>query len=138
MLASSDGLNDVGCSASSAPELGLEVPGAQRAEGVVGQGQVGVRLGDRRAGVGEPRRGGAYDVRDLVVDLEARRRGPPSTPPAARRAARASSGGANAAPGSPSACGARGSGPASTDSSSARSPTLRAIGPPTDVLSHWL
>ena len=48
------------------------------------------------------------------------------------------SGGAKAEPGSVSACGARGSGPAITDSSRARSPTLRAIGPPTEVVSHWL
>ena len=47
-------------------------------------------------------------------------------------------GGANDEPGSSRAIGARGSGPAITDSSSARSPTLRAIGPPTEVVSHWL
>ena len=47
-------------------------------------------------------------------------------------------GGANACPGSPSASGTLGSGPASTESSSARSSTVRAIGPPTDVVSHRL
>ena len=46
-------------------------------------------------------------------------------------------GGANVAPGSPSASGTRGSGPASTDSSSARSSTLRAIGPEIPSASHW-
>ena len=40
-------------------------------------------------------------------------------------------------PGSPRANGARGSGPASTDSSSARSPTLRAIGPPVERVSQY-
>jgi len=47
-------------------------------------------------------------------------------------------GGAKAEPGSPRAIGARGSGPARTLSSNATSPTLRASGPPTDVVSHWL
>ncbi len=47
------------------------------------------------------------------------------------------SGGANALPGSPSAVGTRGSGPAITDSSSARSPTVRAIGPDVEVVSQW-
>ncbi len=47
-------------------------------------------------------------------------------------------GGANAWPGSPSARGTLGSGPASTESSRARSSTVRAIGPPTDVVSHRL
>ena len=46
-------------------------------------------------------------------------------------------GGANVAPGSPSASGTRGSGPASTDSSRARSSTLRAIGPEIPSASHW-
>jgi hypothetical protein len=48
------------------------------------------------------------------------------------------SGGANTIPGSPRAVGVLGSGPASTDSSRARSPTLRAIGPLTEVVSHRL
>ena len=47
-------------------------------------------------------------------------------------------GGAKVGPGSPRASGARGSGPAITESRSARSSTLRAIGPPTEVVSHWL
>src|SRR6478735_5278003 len=47
------------------------------------------------------------------------------------------SGGSNEEPGSPSASGARASGPAMTERSRARSPTLRAIGPPTEVVSHW-
>ena len=46
-------------------------------------------------------------------------------------------GGANVAPGSPSASGTRGSGPASTESSRARSSTLRAIGPEIPSASHW-
>ena len=39
-------------------------------------------------------------------------------------------------PGSPNACGARGSGPACTESNSATSATFRAIGPPTEVVSQ--
>ena len=46
-------------------------------------------------------------------------------------------GGAKVAPGSPSASGTRGSGPASTESSRARSSTLRAIGPEIPSASHW-
>ena len=48
------------------------------------------------------------------------------------------SGGANVEPGDSSDSGARRDGPASTDSSSARSSTLRAIGPPTEVSSQPL
>ena len=52
------------------PQLGLEVPGAQGAEGVVGQGQVGVRVGDGGARVGQPGRRRADDVGHRVVDRE--------------------------------------------------------------------
>ncbi len=46
-------------------------------------------------------------------------------------------GGAKFAPGSASASGTRASGPAMTLSNSATSPTVRPIGPPTEVVSHW-
>ena len=58
------------------------------------------------------------------------RRGAPRGPPAR--------GSRNAAPGSASAVGTRTSGPAITDSSSARSPTLRASGPLVEVTSQKL
>ena len=64
---------------------------------------------------------------------------PRSTDQATRRPrSEAASGAAKVAPGSPRAWGARASGPAITDSSSATSPTFRAIGPVTPIVSQWL
>ena len=69
---------------------------------------------------------------------------PRSTDRATRSPARdPDTGGPKEEPGSPRASGARASGPASTERSSARSPTLRAIGPPVDIVTacrlegHW-
>ena len=56
MLSASDCLNAVGVAASSAPKRGLEEPGAQGPEGVLGLGEVGVGRLDVRAGGREARR----------------------------------------------------------------------------------
>ena len=134
MLSASDCLNASGCSASSVAERRLEVPGAQGPEGVVG---LGAGPGARRRPTPNSRRRRRDDPGDLGVDLEgAAEVGRERDPQPGQRRRRPAA--ANAMPGSPSACGARGSGPAITESSSARSPTLRAIGPPTEVVSHWL
>ena len=130
-------LEVVGVLGQQRPEPRLEVPGPQRAEGVVGLGEA---WGTPTTTVAPAASKTAADpVTTDATSASTSRTPPRSAETATRRPVSVpETGGANTMPGSPSATGTRGSGPAITDSSSARSPTLRAIGPPTEVVSHRL
>ena len=130
-------LEGLGALGQQRAEARPERPGPQGAEGVVGEAQVGVGAEDPGAGAGD---GAAGVTRPRSVTSASTSNAPPRSGDQATRSPESEpvSGGAKAEPGSPSAVGTRGSGPARTESSSATSPTVRAIGPLTEVVSHRL
>src|SRR4051812_36853561 len=132
MLSASDCLKASGCSARSAPNRAWKCQ-ARRVRNVSSASE--------RSGWAEstlPNTDADEDT--IAATSSSTSKAPPRSTDSATRSpdSEPDRGGANEEPESPSASGAWGSGPASTDSSNARSPTLRAIGPPTEVVSHWL
>src|SRR4051794_6181952 len=136
MLSARDCLNSSGCSARSGPKPAWN----SQARSVRKVSSASGRVGYAESTAAPARSKTVTDDATTSATSWSTSNAPPrSTDTATRSPVRVPvTGGANQFPGSPSAVGTRGSGPAITERSSARSPTLRASGPPTAVVSHRL